>query len=273
LSFIDRSYLKQTIIKYPDRPEADRVWNFPLAAIEEAVVNAVYHRSYEIREPIEVRISQDDIVVLSFPGPDRSIPLDQLRIGKAISRRYRNRRIGEFLKELELTEGRSTGISKILKVMKANGSPAPEFETDDERSYFLIRLPVHTQTIRESDSGNVTAQDTTQDTTHDHTTITIQDTTQDTTHDRLPLRVPPLVVQLLEACQDEMSREALQERLGLVNRRHFRSAYLLPALELDLLERTLPDTPTSRYQKYRISALGRTWLASRIKSPEQYLES
>ena len=46
-------------------------------------------------------------------------------------------------KELDLTEGRSTGISKIIKAMAKNGSPAPEFETDEERSYFLIRLPVH----------------------------------------------------------------------------------------------------------------------------------
>ncbi|CAN0593479.1 unnamed protein product, partial [Ectocarpus sp. 12 AP-2014] len=38
------------------------------------------------------------------------------------------------------TEGRSTGVPKILRVMKANGSPVPVFETDDERSYFLIRL-------------------------------------------------------------------------------------------------------------------------------------
>jgi ATP-dependent DNA helicase RecG len=107
------------------------------------VINAVYHRSYEIREPIEVRITREDFVVLSFPGPDRSIKMEDLRRGKGVSRRYRNRRIGEFLKELDLTEGRSTGISKILKAMKANGSPLPEFETDDDRSYFLIRLPVH----------------------------------------------------------------------------------------------------------------------------------
>ena len=45
------------MLKHPDRAEATRVWNFPYVAIEEAVVNAVYHRSYEEREPIEVRIS------------------------------------------------------------------------------------------------------------------------------------------------------------------------------------------------------------------------
>lgn len=147
INFIQRNYIKETIIKHPQRAEAERFWNFPQAAIEEAVVNAIYHRSYEIREPVEIRISREDLVVLSFPGADRSIRLQDLKKGKAVSRRYRNRRIGEFLKELDLTEGRSTGISKIIKAMAKNGSPAPEFETDDERSYFLIRLPVHEKAV------------------------------------------------------------------------------------------------------------------------------
>ncbi len=103
----------------------------------------MYHRSYEIREPIEVRITPEDLVVLSFPGPDRSIRMEDLRVGKAVCRRYRNRRIGEFLKELDLTEGRSTGITKIIKAMAKNGSPEPAFETDEDRSHFLIRLLVH----------------------------------------------------------------------------------------------------------------------------------
>jgi ATP-dependent DNA helicase RecG len=72
LNYIQANYFKQTVVKHPDRAEAERFWNFFYAAIEEAVVNAVYHRSYEIREPIEVRISPDDLVVLSFP--DRTVP-------------------------------------------------------------------------------------------------------------------------------------------------------------------------------------------------------
>jgi ATP-dependent DNA helicase RecG len=63
--------------------------------------------------------------------------------GRAVSRRYRKRRIGEFLKELELTEGRSTGPPKILKAMRANGSPLPVIEVGDERSSCVVRLPVH----------------------------------------------------------------------------------------------------------------------------------
>jgi len=143
LSYIQRNFLRETVIKHPDRAEATRIWNFPYAAIEEVLVNAVYHRSHEEREPIEIRISNDELVVLSFPGPDRFIRSEDLQAGRAVSRRYRNRRIGEFFKELEMTEGRSTGIPKILKEMAANGSPAPLFETEDDRLSFVIRLPRH----------------------------------------------------------------------------------------------------------------------------------
>ena len=148
LAYIRRNYLNETIIKQPGRAEAARVANFPFAAIEEALVNSIYHRSYEEREPVEVRISPEDLVVLSYPGPDRSVKLEQLRAGKAVPRRYRNRRIGEFLKELDLTEGRSTGIPKIIRAMRENGSPDPEFEFDEDHSYFLVRLPVNPATVR-----------------------------------------------------------------------------------------------------------------------------
>lgn len=72
----------------------------------------MYRRAYEEREPIEVRISREELVVLSFPGPDRPIRLADFDAGRAVSRRYRNRCLDEFLKELDLTEGRSTGIPK-----------------------------------------------------------------------------------------------------------------------------------------------------------------
>ena len=55
--------------------------------------------------------------------PDSSIK--ELQTGRFATRRYRNRRIGEFLKELSLTEGRGTGIPKMLGALRANGSPKP----------------------------------------------------------------------------------------------------------------------------------------------------
>jgi hypothetical protein len=38
---------------------------------------AHYHRSYELREPIEVRIHRDRIEIAGHPGPDASIRLQE----------------------------------------------------------------------------------------------------------------------------------------------------------------------------------------------------
>lgn len=111
--------------------------------MEEALSNAVYHKGYDEREPIEVRVEPDRIIIVSHPGADRSISAEGLKEFRAYSRRYRNRRIGEFLKEMHLTEGRNTGFRKIRNALKNNGSPEPLFETDEERTYFSTTLHIH----------------------------------------------------------------------------------------------------------------------------------
>ena len=143
LRYISNNYIQRKIIKYPDRAEADHIYNYPYAALEEALANAVYHKAYDVREPIEVRIEDDKIEIVSYPGPVYSVTREQLKDYRVSNRRYRNRRIGEFLKELHLTEGRNTGFKKILDAIKQNGSPLPEFETDKEHSYFISRIFVH----------------------------------------------------------------------------------------------------------------------------------
>ncbi len=265
IDFIASNYLKETVVKHPQQAQAERFWNFPLAAIEEALVNAIYHRSYEEREPVEVRITPQELAILSFPGPDRSIRMRDLRAGRAISRRYRNRRIGEFLKELGLAEGRSTGVPKILRAMRENGSPAPVFESDKDRTSFLVRLPVHEKVGQEA-SGQVAVQDTGQVTVHDAVQDTMQDTGQDTVQDtdQVTGQVTDQVNQLLAVLSGEMGRNELQAALKLVNRSHFTTAYLKPALAAGLIEMTLPDKPTSRNQRYRRTAAGQA-LADRTK--------
>lgn len=59
------------------------------------------------------------------------------------TRRYRNRRIGDFLKELHLVEGRNTGIPTAIREIKKNGSPLPIFLTDEDRTFFSVIIPIH----------------------------------------------------------------------------------------------------------------------------------
>ena len=140
LRYLRNNVIEEVVVKLPDRAESRRYFNYPYAAIEEALANAVYHKGYDTREPIEVRVLPDRIEILSHPGADRSISIANLRRFRAVSRRYRNRRVGEFLKELHLTEGRNTGIHKMLRSLSENGSPQPLLETDEERLYFLTTI-------------------------------------------------------------------------------------------------------------------------------------
>lgn len=85
--------------------------------------------------------------------------MPQMQEFRAFSRRYRNRRIGEFLKEMHLTEGRNTGFCKIRNALHNNGSPEPLFETDDECTYFSTTLYIHPdfnyrQFVKHKNDGN-----------------------------------------------------------------------------------------------------------------------
>ncbi|GAH60050.1 unnamed protein product, partial [marine sediment metagenome] len=53
--------------------------NVPLyGAVEEALVNAVYHRSYQDDSPVEVRVFPNRIEILSYPGPVPPLGKDNL---------------------------------------------------------------------------------------------------------------------------------------------------------------------------------------------------
>jgi len=78
-------------------------------------------------------------------------------------------------------------------------------------------------------------------------------------------QVTPQVSSLLGVMRGELSRESLQETLGLQDRKSFRERYLKPALIAELIEMTLADKPNSRLQKYRLTGKGQQWLEQHKK--------
>lgn len=143
LAYIKNYTVKEVIIKEKSKAEAVKIYNYPYAAIEEILSNAVYHRSYQINEPITVRITPQSIEITSFPGFDRSISDESIANYSIRARIYRNRRIGDFLKELRLIEGRNTGFPNAIKALTENGSDLLSFDMDDNRSYLSVTIPVH----------------------------------------------------------------------------------------------------------------------------------
>ena len=116
------------------------------------MVNAFYHRDYMSYEPVTIEIEPDCINIMNFPGIDRSISEKAIAEGKRfVSRYYRNRRLGEFLKELNLSEGHSSGIPTIQEELAKNGSPRAEFFTDEDRRAMRIRIPIHPAFLEKND--------------------------------------------------------------------------------------------------------------------------
>ena len=117
-------------------------------------------------------------------------------------------------------ERRGSGLREICLATAAEDAYRPEFKPRFENGYgtFRVILP------------NMKYEETPQ--------VTDQVTDQ--------------VRALLDALGDEeLSGLELMGRLGLSHRPTFRQNYLAPALEAGVVERTIPDKPQSRLQKYR----------------------
>ena len=132
------------VLKQTSEEVSDACLTYPERALREAVVNATYHRGYEPMhpDPIKVHIHPDRIEIISYPGPHSSLKPEHFQDGNGVPPvPARNRRIGEFLKELKLAEARGTGVNTIFKTMKRNENPPPAFSFDT--SFFKVILPAH----------------------------------------------------------------------------------------------------------------------------------
>ncbi len=70
----------------------------------------------------------------------------------------------------------------------------------------------------------------------------------------------PRVRKIIGTLQGEMSRGEIIEASGLKDRMHFVHEYLRLALNIGLVEMTIPEKPTSRMQKYRLTVKGKAGL-------------
>ncbi len=154
LNYLQAQVITEKVQKVFGQAAAIRAYNYPFGAIEEVICNAVYHKSWDDRTPIEINIYKDRITVYNIEGPVPPINNEDLKQERVVCRSYRNRRVGDFLKELHLTEGRNTGFPKIYREMKNNGNPIPVFETDERNIHFIATLPIHPLFINEDAPQN-----------------------------------------------------------------------------------------------------------------------
>lgn len=274
LAYLKTNVVKEAVVKQKNSELSLRYFNYPYQALEEAVVNALYHRDYREREPVEITIEPDKISILSHSGPDRSISREAIQEARILrSRRYRNRRLGEFLKELDLTEGRATGIPTIQRVLEINGSGKASIETDDERTYFLIDIPCHPEFYKaylrnknrfsrerlqkclKNYLTKVNSAVIARNFGLSHTEAHVPTFNESELNilEKVSFDDAVVMVDIIFILDEPQSISSLMLAAHESNRSRFRNKLLTPLLTLRLIEMTIPDKPNSRNQRYKLS--------------------
>ncbi len=218
LKFITDNVIRRAIKKTKNKAKSEHNYNYPFLAIREALVNAVYHRSYEHDNQIEVHVRLDAIEMVSYPGALPPINNKTLKKKTITARNYRNRRIGDFLHELKLSERRGTGFTKIYTEMQKNNSPTPIFEMDDDKTFFLVKLKINSEFFKINQEIEI----------------------------------------LKYCVNPRTRKEILIEKLGLSYQTKNFDKHIAPLIEIGYLDFTIPKKPTSIKQKYKTTKKGLT---------------
>ena len=115
-------------------------FNYPIRALQEAVINAIVHRDYEIDEPTRITVFSDRIEIYSPGSLPRAINKEKFVVGKG-NLFWRNQALAYFFNKLQLAQAEGQGIPTIIRTMKEEGCPAPKFEIEMESVTCI--LPAH----------------------------------------------------------------------------------------------------------------------------------
>ena len=127
----------------------------------------------------------------------------------------RNPSIASVFYDIGWAEAKGTGLKTTIELLKKDGYPLPEYLNAIRHDTFTLVLP------------------------HPIVEITEQVT-----------NMMDLRAMTLEFCKEPRSLKEIMQFLGLKHRPNFIENVLNPLLKAGLLQRTIPDKPRSRFQRY-----------------------
>ena len=195
----------------------------------EAAINLLIHQDYASHGFKAVIKFYRNVIQFWNPGDVFGNADHLLEPGE---KEVRNPQIVAAFRRLGLCEQAGTGMRMVLNQWQALGHPEPEYDNDRSRKTFEIRFPLAKEQVTEQVTGEVTPP------------------------------VTPPVKRLIDLLGEKgkLGAGAIREALGLKDRTHVRNTYIVPALEAELIEYTIPEKPNSRLQKYRLTDKGKEWV-------------
>lgn len=228
----------------------DQPW-YPPRAMREAIANALCHRDYTIPGGAVSLSLYDDHLEVVNPGTFHfGITPDKL--AEPHESRPWNPIIANVLYRAGIIERWGSGTLNIIDWCLKNGNPAPTWK-EQAGSVYLSFHPVATQ-----DETPSTAQVTVQVDKSNEIKLLIAILKE---INGLTAQVTAQVAaQVLLFCTEPRKASEIRDLLQKKHRKTFQRNYLNPLLEIGIIERTIPDKPTSSKQKYKAGPNGRSIL-------------
>ncbi len=213
LMFCKRNMKIRTIVDRETGKRTDKT-EYPIAALREAILNALIHRDYSIHTegtPVQIDFFVDRVEVHSPGNLYGRMSVEQLGVAKPD---LRNPALAVMTETLTSAEHHYTGIPTMRNAMEEYGLREPVFE--NRRNEFVVifyNTPVckiHTETVETSNAADT----------------------------------------LLDYCRIPRSRQEIADYLGVKTAFYAIQHYVRPLLETGELVMTIPDKPKSRNQRF-----------------------
>ncbi len=156
--------------------------------------------------------------------------------------------IAAFFRQIGRADELGSGMRKLMRYGKAYGGANPE----------LIEGDIFKIVVKVPEFGSI--GDVAPEVSSKHPASTQQVTAQVTAQ-----VTEQVTEQVGEFCREPRSSKEIMAMLKLKHWKTFQINYLNPLLEIGFIERTVPDKPNSRNQKYRLTEKGRRLLKSEVR--------
>jgi len=138
--------MKHISVRYEFEGKARRkeIWEYPLGALREAVINAIVHRDYRIPANVQVGIYDDRIEIWNPGKLPPGISVEDL-YKKEHQSVIRNQLIAQVFYDIGFIEKYGSGTTKIIELCKKHRLPLPEFMEVFNGFLIVFRKDIYTE--------------------------------------------------------------------------------------------------------------------------------
>jgi ATP-dependent DNA helicase RecG len=242
--------------------QAPVTYELPRDAVAEAIVNAVVHRDYANNASVQVMLFADRLEVWN-PG-ELPAPLTFERLRRPHASIPHNPLICEPVFLARYAEKAGSGILDMIALCREAGLPEPEFRQDGGQ--FVQTMwrpkPAAAPQVTSQVAAQVGEQVTDKRNRFPEKWLGELAAAMGCPVEQVSEQVVEQVMAMLGTIREQpATKRQVLAAAGLSGAYLNYRRHLVPLLRAGLVEMTIPDSPTSRLQKYRLTEKGQGWLA------------